>query len=167
MLEKKGFGGVGYLLDGGLGGVRKETATDFGEVGELLGAFGGVGEQRAQGGGYVGGGELLLDELGDDAAAGDEIDHGYGEVAVGVGLGGDFGWVADEAFGEGEGEGGDFVDDDEGVADDCGLDGGGAAGYDGGSGVVEGFAGVWDEMKIGRVGASPGGIYLRSCWLRM
>ena len=48
----------------------------------------------------------------------------------------------------GEGERGDSVDDDEGVADDGGLDGGGAAGDDGGAGVVEGFAGVGDEGDV-------------------
>ena len=65
-------------------------------------ACGGVVEQGAQGGGDVGGGEVVVEQFGDDAAAGDEVDHGDGEVAVGVGLGGDFGGVADEAFGEGE-----------------------------------------------------------------
>ncbi len=46
-----------------------------------------------------------------------------------------------------EGERGDAVDDDEGVADNGGLDGGGAAGDDAGAGVVEGFAGVGDEVN--------------------
>jgi len=41
-LVKKGFDGVGYLLDGAYGYVWDEMATDFGEVGELLGAFRGV-----------------------------------------------------------------------------------------------------------------------------
>ena len=60
-------------------------------------------------------------------------------------MAGELGGVADEAFGEGEGEARDAVDDDEGVADGGGLDGGGAAGDDGGAGVVEGVAGVGDE----------------------
>ena len=55
------------------------------------------------------------------------------------------GGIADEALGQPEGERGDPVDDDEGVADDGGLDGCGAAGDDAGAGVVEGFAGVGDE----------------------
>ena len=57
--------------------------------------------------------------------------------------------VPDELFGELEGEGGDAVDDDEGVADERGLDGGGAAGNDRGAGVVKGFAGVGDEVNVG------------------
>ena len=44
----------------------------------------------------------------------------------------------DDAFGDGVGEGRDAVDDDEGVADEGGFDGGGAAGDDGGAGVEEG-----------------------------
>jgi hypothetical protein len=95
------------------------------------------------------GGEAVVEEFGDDAAAGDEVGHGDGEVAVGVGCGGDLGGVADEAFEDGEGERGDAVDDDEGIADGEGLDGGGAAGDDGGAGVVEGFAGVGDEVDVG------------------
>lgn len=94
------------------------------------------------------GGETGLEEFGDDAAAGDEVDHGDGQVAFGVEIGGvpDLGRVLDEAFSEAEGERGDLVDDEEGIADDCGLDGGGAAGDDAGAGVVEGFAGVGDEV---------------------
>ena len=60
----------------------------------------------------------------------------------------DLGGVADEAFGEREGEWGDAVDDDEGVSDDGGLDGGGAAGDDGGAGVMEGLAGVGDKVDL-------------------
>ncbi len=110
----------------------------------------GRGCLRGEGGGRreVLRGEALVEQLGDDAAAGDEVGHGDGEVAVGVFEGGfvaDLGGVADEAFGEGEGERRDAVDDYEGVADGEGLDGGGAAGDDGGAGVVEGGAGVWHE----------------------
>ena len=70
-----------------------------------------------------------------------------GRLPIGVGLGlvPDFGGVVNEALGQTEGERGDLVDDDEGVADDGCLDGCGAAGDDGGSGVMEGFAGVGDE----------------------
>ena len=64
-----------------------------------------------------------------------------GRLPRGVGDVGELFRVADELFGEREGERRDAVDDDEGVADDGGLDGGGAAGDDGGAGVVEGFAG--------------------------
>ncbi len=101
------------------------------------------------------GGEAVLQKLGNDAAAGDEVDHADGEVAVGVGAGGpDLGRIVDEALGEAEGERGDLVDDDEGVADDCGLDGGGPAGDDGGAGMVEGFAGVGDKVIFGACGFS-------------
>ena len=133
-------------MDGVGVGVGEELGAGFGEVGDHLGAGGGVVEQGAEGGGEVCGGEAVVEELGDDAAAGDEVGHGDGQVAVGVGLGGDFGGVADEALEDGEGERGDAVDDDEGIADGEGLDGGGAAGDDGGAGVVEGFAGVGDEV---------------------
>jgi hypothetical protein len=57
----------------------------------------------------------------------------------------------DEAFCELEGEGGDAIDDYEWVADDGGLDGGGAAGDDAGTGVVESFAGVGDQADCERV----------------
>ena len=54
----------------------------------------------------------------------------------------------DEALGQLEGERRDLVDDDEGVANDSSLDGGGTAGDDGGSGMVEGFAGIGDEVEV-------------------
>ena len=90
---------------------------------------------------------MLLYQFGNDATAGDEIDHSDWQIAVGVGLGGDLSGVANEAFGELVGQGGDLVDDDEGVSDDGGLDRGGAAGYDAGLGVVEGLAGVGYEVN--------------------
>jgi hypothetical protein len=138
------------LLDGGWAGCGVEAVADFGEVGDHLGAGEGVGEEWAQGCGYVLCGEAGLQELGDDAAAGDEVHHGDGEVAFGVGVvrGPDLCGVVDQAFGYAEGEGRDLVDDDEWVADECGLDGGGAAGDDAGAGVVEGFTGVGDEVDV-------------------
>ena len=42
-MVEKGFDGVGYLLDRAYSDVWDEAAADFGEVGELLGAFRGVG----------------------------------------------------------------------------------------------------------------------------
>jgi hypothetical protein len=92
-------------VDGGGFGDGVKDSANFGEVGDHLIAFGGVREERLQGGGEVGGGEAGLEELGDDAAAGDEVDHGDGEVAVGVEVvcGPDLGRVLDEAFGETEG----------------------------------------------------------------
>ncbi len=147
------LGGAG---DGVGGGIGDELAADLGEVGDLAGAGGGVFEQGRQGRGEGVGVEVLLEQLGDDAAAGDEVHHRDGEVAVVVLLGGDLGGVLDEALGEGEGEGGHPVDDDEGVADDRGLDGGGAAGDDGGAGVVEGLAGVGDEVEVGEWGGGRG-----------
>jgi hypothetical protein len=91
---------------------------------------------------------MLLDQFGNDAAACDEVDHGDGEVAVGVELGRDLGWVADQPFGELIGQGRNLVDDDKWVSDNGGLDRGGAAGYDAGSGVVEGLTSVRHEVKI-------------------
>ena len=105
----------------------------------------GVVEERGELGGEVLGGEVVLEELGDDAAAGDEVGHGDGQIAGGVGHVGDLVGIADEALGDGEGQGGDTVDDDERVSDGGGQDGGGTAGDDGGAGVMEGFAGVGDK----------------------
>ena len=124
----------------------------------MLGASGGVGEQGSEFFGEGFGVEAVLEELGNDAAAGDEVGHGDGEVAFAVDVGGDFLGIPDELLGELEGEGGHAVDDDERVADERGLDGGGAAGNDGGAGVVEGFAGVGDEVDVGEgeVGVGTG-----------
>ena len=121
--------------------------ADVSEVGDHSGAVRGVVEEGAQGSGYVFCGEAVLQEFGDNAAAGDEVCHRDREVGIGVGLGlvPDFGGILNEALGQTEGERGDSVDDDEGVADDGCLDGCGAAGDDAGAGVMEGFAGVGDE----------------------
>ncbi len=118
---------------------------NFGEGCDLAGAFWAVVEEGGEFGGYVFCCEAGLEEFGDDAFAGDEVDHGDGEVAVEVAGEAEVFGVVDEFAGEGEGEGGNSVDHDEGIADDRGLDGGGAAGDDGGAGVVEGFGGVGDE----------------------
>lgn len=118
----------------------------LGEVGDHLLALRAVCQQGTQGGGYVFGGEAVLEELGDDAAASNEVDHGNGQIAVGIEGSGDLGWIMDEAFCQPKGERGDAVDDHEGVSDDRSLDGGGSAGDDAGAGVVEGFAGVRDQV---------------------
>ena len=68
---------------------------------------------------------------------------------MGVELGGDLGWVADQPFGELVGQGRDPVHHDKWVSNDGCLYGGSATGYDAGSGVVQGFAGVGDEAEIG------------------
>ncbi len=130
--------------------------AEAGQVGELLGALRGFAQEGLEGFGEGVGVETGLEELGDDAAAGDEVGHGDGEVAFAVvacagGVHGpDFGRVPDELPGELEGEGGDAVDDDEGVADERGLDGGGSGRNDGGAGMMEGFAGVGDEVDVGQ-----------------
>ena len=46
-----------------------------------------------------------------------------------------------------EGERGDFIDDDKGVADNGSLDRGGSAGDDAGAGVVKGVAGVRNQVR--------------------
>ena len=140
-----------------------KAGADLGEGGDLGFAFGGVGQQGSEVGGYVGGGEAVLEELGDDAALGDEVDHRDGLVAGGVGHVGELGGVFDELSGEGEGERGDAVDDDEGVADDGGLDGGGAGGYDGGAGVVEGFAGGFGTGDEGEARVRRVSVVSRRC----
>ena len=123
----------------------------------MLGAGGGVLQEGFEGFGEGVGVEVTLEELGDDAPAGDEVWHGDGEKWVSAGGEGgrgcrpDFGGVVDEVFRQGEGKGGDFVDDDEGVADESGLDSGGAGGDDGRAGVVEGFASVGDKVNVGEL----------------
>jgi hypothetical protein len=126
-----------------------QGSADLRQVRDHLEAFGGVSQQVAQGSGKVSAGKVLLNQLGHDAASSDEVDHGDGEITVGVRLGRDLGRVADEAFGELVGQGRDLVDDNEGASNDGGLHGGSAAGHDAGSGVMEGFAGVGNEVEIG------------------
>src|ERR1035441_5945380 len=145
------FGGVADSVDGvGVRG-REELGAGFGEVDNHLAAGGSVVEQGAEGGGEVGGSKAGVEEFRDDAAGGGEGGDRDREGTVGVDHGGDFGGVADHAFDDGEGERGDAVDDDEGIADGEGLDGGGSAGDDGGAGVVEGFAGVSHKGHTGRI----------------
>ena len=96
---------------------RSEKAVAKLCEGDDLGVtFGGVGQERGELGGDVLGTESVLEELGDDASAGDEIGHGDGQVASGVVHIGELIGVADEAFREGKGEGRDPVDDDEGIS---------------------------------------------------
>ncbi len=123
----------------------------LGEIGDHLLALRAVVEQGAKGGGYIFGGEAVLQKLGDDAASSDEIDHGDGQVAFGIEGSGDLWRVLDEAFCQPEGERGDPVDDHERVSNEGGLDGGCTAGDDAGAGVVEGFAGVGNEGNAGRI----------------
>ena len=58
----------------------------------------------------------------------------------------------DDSFGDGVGERRDAVDDNKGVADEGGFDGGGAAGDDGGAGMEEGGAGIGDGIDGKAVG---------------
>ena len=69
-------------------GAAAGAAANLGQVGDHLVALGGVGEQGREGGGDVRGGEAVLQQFGDDAAAGDQVDHGDGQVAGGVGRSG-------------------------------------------------------------------------------
>ena len=74
--------------------------SETGQVGDHLGALGGVVEQGPEGLCDVGCSEVVLKELGDDASTSDEVDHGDGEVATGVQASGpDFGRVVDETLG--------------------------------------------------------------------
>ena len=91
---------VANLSDGAGSGSGLQAAADFGQIGDHLGSLGSVLEEWAEGGGYIGGGEVLLDQFRNDATARDEVDHSDGKVAVGVGLGGDLNWVADQPFGK-------------------------------------------------------------------
>jgi hypothetical protein len=83
----------------------------------------GCGEQRLKGSDDGLRGELGLDELGDDSAPGDEVGHGDMRHA-------------DKALSDRVGKGREAIDDDKRVADECGLDGGGAAGDDAGASVT-------------------------------
>ncbi len=151
-LRKQPFYGVANLHDGACFRGGEQLAAGFGEVGDHKVAGGAVGQQRGKSGHHIFGGEAGLQQLGDDASAGDEIDHRYGEIAVLIYLCRDFRWIADEAFGQREGEWGDSVDDDEGSTDDRGLDGCGAAGDDAGTSMIERFAGIvdHDDSWLGR-----------------
>ena len=126
---------------------RKEFGAGCGQVGDHSGSLGSVVEQGFESSGKVLGSEAVVEQFGDDPAAGDEVDHGDREVAVGVERGGDLRRIANEAFSEGEGEFRDAVDDDEWVPDGEGEDGCGATGDDSGSGMVEGSSGVRNDVR--------------------
>lgn len=112
--KKRGDG-----VSGAVNGTwRAEAAADFGKAGAESFAGMGVVEQaedllrdRLRG-------EVLLNQLGNDRALGDEVDHA--EVAS-----------ADKRLGEEGGEGSDAIDDDHGDVEKGGFDGGGAAGNNG------------------------------------
>ena len=67
------------------GGWRRGGGRGLRRGRRSAGALGGVGEQGARAAATLAAVKRSLEELGDDAAAGDEVDHGDGEVAVGVG----------------------------------------------------------------------------------
>src|SRR5580692_7821329 len=87
--------------------------------------------------------EVMLNELRDYAAAGDEVGHGHVRNF-------------DHPFGNGVGGRRDPVDDHEGIADKSSFHGSCAAGDYGGAGVVERGAGVVDEVD-GEILALAGG----------
>ncbi len=76
------MGGDGGYGVGGSGGWL-EVVAELGEAGDLgFAGWGVVGElEEVCGDGLWG--ELPVEELGDEAAAGEEVRHGDGEVAVG------------------------------------------------------------------------------------
>ena len=83
----------------------EEAVAELCEGDDLGVALGGVGEEWGEFGGDVLGCEAVLKELGNDAATGDEIGHGDGQIAGGIGHVGELVGIADEALGEGEGQG--------------------------------------------------------------
>jgi hypothetical protein len=149
-LGQKCFNCVANLLDGAGSGGWLEHMSNFSQVGDHALALRGVGQQRAQGVGNVFRGKTGLKQLGNDAAAGDQVHHGDRKVVVGVDVGWfpDLGRVADEALCQPEGERRDAIDDYERVSDDGGLDRCRTAGDDGGAGVMERYAGVGDETDM-------------------
>ena len=78
----------------------QEQLTNLARSAIICVAFGAIGQQWASGLRLCLCRELLLDQFGDYTATGDEVDHRYWEVAVGVGLGRDFRGIAYEALGE-------------------------------------------------------------------
>lgn len=127
------------------------------EAGELVLAIGGVVGQTEEMGGDGFGGELVVEELWNEAVTGDQVGHRDGEVAVTIAAGGDLRRVTDKPAGEVEGKEGDLVDDHEGRADEGGLDGGRAGGDGRGAAVQEGGAGVGEEVD-GRCGGGDQGL---------
>ena len=79
-------------------------------------------------------GKVMLNEFGDDSFAGNEVGHSHVRNL-------------DDAFGDGVGERGNSVDDDEGVANERCFHGGRAAGDDGGAGVMEGGGGIFYQKN--------------------
>ena len=126
-------------------GRRSSLARGLSEVGDHLGAFWSVAKQRAKRSSKVLGSEPLVQQLRHNAPPSDQVDHGDRQVAVAIKRCRNLGRITDEAFGKRVGQSGDAVDDDEGGANGERLDGGSAAGDDGGAGVVEGGAGVGNE----------------------
>ena len=80
----------------------------------------------------IGCSEVVLDQLRNDPFAGDQVGHGHVRHR-------------DHPLGDGVGERGDAVDHDEGIADECRFDGGGAAGHDRSARVKQGGAGIVDQ----------------------
>ena len=76
--------------------------------------------------------ELILNQLRNQPFARNQVRHG--DVVNGY-----------DTFRDGESDGRYTIDDNEGIANEGGFDGSGAAGNDGGAGVVEGGSGVEDE----------------------
>ena len=76
--SQEGFGGVTNSLDGVGVGAREKLGAGFGEVCDHLCTDWGVVKQGTEGGGQVCGGEALVDEFRDNAAASDEIRHRNG-----------------------------------------------------------------------------------------
>ncbi len=78
-----------WSMGGGPAGVRRVRISA--RSSSWRWRVGGVGEEGGEGASEGVGVELGLEELGDDAAAGDEVGHGDGKIAFAVGvLGGGF-----------------------------------------------------------------------------
>src|SRR5580704_3342662 len=92
----------------------------------------------------------FLDQLRNDTATCNEVNHRNWKVAVGVGLGRDLRRVAYKALGELIGKGRDLINHNKWITNDGGLYSGGSAGYYAGPGMVKRFTGVRNEMKIGK-----------------
>ena len=139
--ERLGAGardGVRDAADGVFAGRGQQPCAGLGEGGDHLPAFLRLVQQRAQRGDQVGGGEAPVQQLGDDAPPGNQVDHRDRQIAVSVRLGGNLCGVANHPPGQRKGERRNAVDHDKWRADGQCLHGRRATGDDRGARVEQG-----------------------------
>ena len=87
--------GIPDALNGGpmRGG---ETGTELSQICDLLPADWGIEEQSGEGVGEIFSTETVLQKLGNNPSAGDQVGHGDGQIAVSIDLGGNLRGIPDE-----------------------------------------------------------------------